>query len=85
MHGARVECVEDAQVGAGGASPISLEDFATAMVDEPERPRHPHQRFPIGYRTIGDSRELLLEFAQLRADAAPNQPHAGGDEGKQRE
>jgi hypothetical protein len=54
MHGARVECVEDAQVGAGGASPISLEDFATAMVDEPERPRHPHQRFPIGYRTIGE-------------------------------
>jgi putative NADH-flavin reductase len=49
MHGARVECVEDAQAGAGGASRISLEDFATAMVDELERPRHPHQHFPIGY------------------------------------
>jgi uncharacterized protein len=36
-------------IGADGESRISLEDFAIAMVDELERPRHPQQRFTVGY------------------------------------
>jgi len=34
---------------AAGASAISMEDFAIAMVDELETPRHPQQRFTVGY------------------------------------
>jgi len=36
-------------VGADGESRISMEDFAIALVDELEGPRHPRQRFPVGY------------------------------------
>ena len=36
-------------VGADGESRISMEDFAIALVDELERPRHPRQRFTVGY------------------------------------
>ncbi|MCU1324917.1 MAG: putative NADH-flavin reductase [Bryobacterales bacterium] len=35
--------------GADGRSWISMEDFALAMVDELENPRHNRQRFTIGY------------------------------------
>jgi uncharacterized protein len=31
-----------------GESRISMEDFAIALVDEPETPRHPRQRFTVG-------------------------------------
>jgi len=34
---------------AGGRSWISMEDFAVAMVDELEAPKHSRQRFTIGY------------------------------------
>ena len=36
-------------VDADGESRISMEDFAIALVDELERPRHPQQRFTVGY------------------------------------
>ncbi len=36
-------------VGADGESRISMEDFAIALVDELETPRHPRQRFTVGY------------------------------------
>ena len=36
-------------VGANGESKISFEDFAVALVDELERPRHSRQRFTVGY------------------------------------
>lgn len=32
-----------------GESRISMEDFAIALVDELETPRHPRQRFSVGY------------------------------------
>ena len=35
--------------GANGESRISFEDFALALVDELETPRHSRQRFTIGY------------------------------------
>jgi putative NADH-flavin reductase len=35
--------------GADGKSWISMEDFAIAMVDELETPRHSRQRFTVGY------------------------------------
>jgi uncharacterized protein len=35
--------------GADGKSAISFEDFAMALVDELERPRHLRQRFTVGY------------------------------------
>lgn len=34
---------------AEGQSRISMEDFAVAMLDELERPRHVRQRFTVGY------------------------------------
>ncbi|HJR15139.1 MAG TPA: NAD(P)-dependent oxidoreductase [Rhodanobacteraceae bacterium] len=34
---------------AHGKSWISMEDFAIALVDELETPRHPRQRFTVGY------------------------------------
>jgi hypothetical protein len=34
---------------ADGQSRISMEDYAVAMVDEIENPRHPRQRFTVGY------------------------------------
>jgi uncharacterized protein len=36
-------------IGADGESRISMEDFAIALVDELETPRHPRQRFTVGY------------------------------------
>jgi hypothetical protein len=36
-------------VDANGASGISMEDFAIAMVDELETPRHSRRRFTVGY------------------------------------
>lgn len=36
-------------VDANGKSWISMEDFAIAMVDELEKPRHSRQRFTVGY------------------------------------
>jgi putative NADH-flavin reductase len=35
--------------GANGGSKISFEDYAVALVKELETPRHPRQRFPVGY------------------------------------
>jgi putative NADH-flavin reductase len=32
-----------------GKSHISYEDYATALLDEIEQPRHSHQRFTVGY------------------------------------
>ena len=34
---------------AEGKSAISMEDYAIAMVDEIEQPKHPRQRFTVGY------------------------------------
>ena len=36
-------------VAADGKSHISAEDYAIALVDEAESPRHPDQRFTVGY------------------------------------
>lgn len=36
-------------VDAGGNSRISVEDYAVAMLDEAEKPRHRRCRFPVGY------------------------------------
>jgi putative NADH-flavin reductase len=36
-------------IGVDGKSAISFEDFAMAMVDELERPRHSRRRFTVGY------------------------------------
>jgi putative NADH-flavin reductase len=36
-------------LGENGESKISLEDFAVALVDELETPRHSRQRFTVGY------------------------------------
>jgi uncharacterized protein len=36
-------------VDANGASGISMEDFAIAMVDELETPHHSRRRFTVGY------------------------------------
>jgi putative NADH-flavin reductase len=36
-------------VGADGQSHISMEDFAIALVDELEQPKHPRDRFTVGY------------------------------------
>jgi uncharacterized protein len=36
-------------VAADGTSSISIEDFAIAMVDEIETPRHSRRRFTVGY------------------------------------
>jgi putative NADH-flavin reductase len=36
-------------VGAGGESKISMEDYAVALVDELETPRHSRRRFTVGY------------------------------------
>lgn len=40
---------DDLLVEAGGQSRISQEDFAVAMIDELETPRHIRQRFTVGY------------------------------------
>lgn len=36
-------------VDAGGSSTISMEDFAVALLDEAERPRHHRRRFTVAY------------------------------------
>jgi putative NADH-flavin reductase len=36
-------------VGAGGESTISMEDYAIALADELETPRHSRRRFTVGY------------------------------------
>jgi len=36
-------------VGANGESKISMEDYAIALADELETPRHSRQRFTVGY------------------------------------
>jgi uncharacterized protein len=41
--------LEDLLVDAEGKSAISAEDFAIAMVDELETPRHSRRRFTVGY------------------------------------
>jgi len=41
----RDQLLTDAQ----GKSSISMEDFAIAMIDELERPKHSRQRFTVGY------------------------------------
>ena len=40
---------DDLLVAADGSSRISLEDFAMAMIDELEQPRHTGHRFTVGY------------------------------------
>ncbi|MFT3763025.1 MAG: NAD(P)-dependent oxidoreductase [Pseudoxanthomonas sp.] len=40
---------DDLLVGADGASRISFEDYAVALVDELEQPRHSRRRFTVGY------------------------------------
>lgn len=37
-------------VNEKGESKISVEDYAKAMIDELENPKHHHQRFTIGYK-----------------------------------
>lgn len=39
---------DDLLIGENGASRISVEDFAFAMIDEIERPAHPRRRFTVG-------------------------------------
>jgi uncharacterized protein len=36
-------------IGADGQSRISVEDYAVAMIDELENPKHTRQRFTVGY------------------------------------
>jgi len=40
---------DDLVVDADGKSNISVEDYAVAMIDEFETPKHHHERFTIGY------------------------------------
>jgi len=40
---------DDLLVGADGRSWISKEDYAIALLDEVEHPRHSRQRFTVGY------------------------------------
>lgn len=40
---------DDLLIGADGQSRISMEDFAVAMLDELEQPRHSRERFTVGY------------------------------------
>jgi putative NADH-flavin reductase len=41
--------LDDLLIMPDGSSEISLEDFAMAMIDELEQPRHTGQRFTVGY------------------------------------
>jgi putative NADH-flavin reductase len=34
---------------AAGVSKISLQDYAVAMIDELEQPKHHNERFTVGY------------------------------------
>ena len=40
---------DDLIVDENGISHISVEDYAVAMVDELENPKHHYERFTIGY------------------------------------
>ncbi len=40
---------DDLLVAADGKSHISVEDYAVAMIDELEKPKHNRQRFTVGY------------------------------------
>ena len=40
---------DDLLIGADGKSQISLEDYAVAMMDEVQTPRHHRERFTVGY------------------------------------
>jgi len=41
--------LEELLVDAGGKSHISYEDYAVAMIDEMEKPKHSRKRFTVGY------------------------------------
>jgi hypothetical protein len=41
--------LDDLLVGPDGQSRISVEDYAVAMIDELEHPRHTRRRFTVGY------------------------------------
>jgi putative NADH-flavin reductase len=41
--------LDDMLVGPDGQSRISVEDYAVAMIDELEQPRHTRRRFTVGY------------------------------------
>jgi putative NADH-flavin reductase len=41
--------LDDLLVGADGQSRISFDDYAVALVDELEQPKHNHRRFTVGY------------------------------------
>lgn len=41
--------LDDLLIAPDGSSSISLEDFAMAMIDELENPRHTRRRFTVGY------------------------------------
>ena len=41
--------LDDLLVAADGSSSISLEDFAMAVIDELENPKHTRRRFTVGY------------------------------------
>ena len=40
---------DDLLIDAAGKSSISIEDYAIAMIDEAETPRHTRKRFTVGY------------------------------------
>ena len=40
---------DDLLVGANGESEISVQDYAVAMIDELEQPKHSRKRFTVGY------------------------------------
>jgi putative NADH-flavin reductase len=41
--------LDDLLIGKDGESRISVEDYAVAMIDELEQPRHSRRRFTVGY------------------------------------
>jgi putative NADH-flavin reductase len=41
--------IDELVVDASGNSRISMEDYAIALMDEVENPRHPRSRFSVGY------------------------------------
>jgi uncharacterized protein len=43
------EAADELLLDADGLSRISLEDFAAAILDEAETPRHPRARFTVAY------------------------------------
>ena len=42
-------CAKDTLLISGKGSSISFEDYAIALADEVEKPKHPRQRFTVGY------------------------------------